>query len=490
MFDEPSYAEIMRAQRRALAWKVAVVGLVLLLVLAASVHKPLMDHIAGWQHGDHDLLGQDRWSPPDLPLDPGSLEGLDLGLVHAELIPAWFIALANSPASSARVEQAFAALRAGVAADPQLAAVVVELHALVVEDPWANAERIFALVQAWNARMDALEQPWQLDSNVMDMGNGPFFYTKSYRVEAALSVPTADAVVPLRVLRRVDATNVREGYLGVVFEGQERALVVVDRVRDMAIDELWPLLDPGLDAELSEQQAAYAPLLREGVEQGLAAEQVSVLRATARARWDLWAVGEAIELRRACGSSLRVNQLPWYGLEHRELVELEGLARAEERSACPGITMEEVDRLRAATSTIRQREALEPALESLVAWAARATAVHELRHVADSRAHGMGSPPCGGCEAELGTAAAREASAYLASIAWSQARYAALLQACTGTDGDHAWAMAWLSERLGEACAAPPADLAARARVLEAQLFGAREPMVLPDAWPVGVPVR
>jgi hypothetical protein len=300
----------------------------------------------------------------------------------------------------------------------------------------------------------------------------------------------AGAPVPLRVLRRVDRSNLREGYLGMVVEGDERALVLVDRVRDFALDELWQLFDPALDPELSAREAAFAPLARAEAAALLEPAQVEVLRATARARWEMRAVGMAMELRRACGAGLSMRAPPWQGLDKAELDLLEDLSARSGNPACPDITLDEVDRLRAATRLIRQTGDLEPALEALVAWAARATAVHELQHVADTRAHGvLEAPPCGSC-GELPAAVGRELSAYTASLAHSGAGSAALLQACQQRGGSHGWAVDELSGRLGGACDVPGVTLGARAQALEAALYGARDAMAIPQDWPQGLPVR
>ena len=489
MNDELSYRDIVRAERRSVLMKIGLVGLVLLLVLAGTVHRPLLGHLQGWLHGDHDLLGRSSWSPPALPADPGAVEGLDLQRVHAELIPAWFIGLANDDPGGSRVRRAYQALQAGVSADPQLLAIVVQLHELVTEDPWGNADRIFALCEAWNQHLRSLGQPWHLESNVVDLGEGPFFYTKSYRIEADLAVPLEGAELPLKVLRRVDSTNVRESYLGMVAEGDERALVMVDRVRDFALDELWQLMDPALDPDLSGREATFAPLVRAEVAAALEPDLVEALRDTARPRWDLRTVAMAVNLRQACGSTLVVNHVPWQGMSKGELDSLERRARADARRPCPGITIDELDRMSAATTAIRGNGRLEPALEALVALAARATAVHELRHVADTRAHGAERVPCASCT-DLPAGASREASAYLASFAWADARASALLQACGLRGGSHAWAIGWISEGLGGACERPGFDLGTRAAALEAEAFGARSPVTLPPAWPAALPVR
>ncbi len=489
MDDEPDLRAILRAQRRALMLKIALAAGVFLVIFAASVHKPLLGFVDGWLHGDHDLLGRSLWAPPELPADPGAIDGVDLHRVHAELIPGWFIVLARLDPESPRVQEALGALQEGVAGSPQLLAIVSELHTLVAEDPWANSDRIFALTDAWNVHLRALGQPWHLESNVVDMGSGPFFYAKSYRVEADLVVPVEGIDTPLKVLRRVDNTNVRESYLGMVVQGQEQALVMVDRVRELALDELWPLMDPALDPELSAYEAAFATAVRAEVLGGFAPEHQRVLSRTARARFELMSVASAMELRQACGGGLRVLQVPWQGMDASELDGLEQLARRDAHQACPSVTLGEVDRLREATAAVRAEAELEPALESLAAWAARGTAVHELRHVADTRAHGEGRLPCTGCD-ELSVAAVREASAYLASTAWSRARASALYQACSQTSGAHAAAVDWLGDRLGGACEGPPVDLGERAEALEAELFGARGSIVLPPGWPERLPVR
>lgn len=490
MTEPPSFEEAMRAHRRSVAVKIVLALLGLLLLLGATMHEHLVAYVGGVVHGDHDLLGRSVWEP-SFEVDGRALEGIDLQRVHAELIPDWFITLAHLDPDSARVRRAYDALRSGVSADSRLEAIVVEAHGLIVEDPWAHGERLLVLTAAWTDYLEEQGLPWHLEGNVVDLGDEPFFYTKSYFVDANLQVPLGRESIPLRVLRRADHTNVREGYLGMVVEGQDRALVVVDRVREHAIDDLWPLLDPDGEERLAERERAFAPYVRRGLVDAVEPPLVEVLQRTAHARWELMMAAEAINLRQACGSRFVINRVPWQGFDKGTLDDLERVAEASGSEPCPSVTVGEADRILRATRALRNEEELEPALEALVAWVARGTAVHELRHVADHRVVGNSEepPPCSGCE-ELNRQAVVELSAYLASFAWSDARHAALFQACTQTAGSHAWAVAWFSDHAGGLCDAPAEDLGLQAATLERELFGERARVELPAEWPARLPVR
>ncbi len=490
MTEPPSFEDLMRAHRRSLVVKGIVAFACVVLLLGATMHEQLLGYLGGVAHGDHDLLGRSKWEPA-YDVDGRSLDGIDLHRVHAELIPDWFIAMANGEADGARSRRAFDALRSAVVADRNLEALVVELHGLVADDPWAHADRLLALTAGWTDYLEERGMPWHLEGNVVDMGDGPFFYSKSYFVEADLVATVGEEAIPLRVLRRADSTNVREGYLGMVVEGQDRALVVLDRLREFALDELWQLADPSLDDKLAERERAFAPSIRDEMAGAVEPPLLEVLRDTASARWELRVAMASINLRRACGSSFVINHVPWYGFDKSTLDRLEEYADADNGDPCPSVTPLELDQMKDATRSLRETDALEPALEALVAWAARGTAVHEVRHVADHRLVGSHRqpPPCTGCD-ELNDQAVRELSAYLASFAWSEARYAALFQACDQKGGSHARAVAWLSDELGAVCEEPGADLGERAAQLEARLFASRRHVDLPDGWPAKLPVR
>ncbi|MFH1469940.1 MAG: hypothetical protein ABIO70_36485 [Pseudomonadota bacterium] len=478
MSDLPSLDEIRRAQRRNVVLGVLAAAVVLLLVLLATVHEPLMVFLEGVAHGDHDLLGRATWEAPH-PVAPGDLAGVDLAAVHAELIPAWMIA---QDRGGERATAAARALREGVAADPNLAALVDELTTLVAQDPAGQTERIHALLDGWNAYLGALGEPWRLEGHVRRGEHGVFFYTKSYHVEAALSATAGEVVAPLLLLRRVDHTNVVEGYLGLVRAGEPEALVVVDRARDFALEELWPLLDPaGVEP--------FAPGVASEAAAALSEGDLAALVATAPARRAGLIAVAHIQARNACGSPVLLADLPWFGLDQDSLAFLEQAVGAFASPTCPGVLPAELDALRAATESSRATPGLEAALEALAAWAARGTAIHEARHAVDGALFGAAaSPHADGLP--LSGAAVDELSAYLASFAWSDARFAALQQACAQTDGPHGRAMAWIDHALDGACAAPPADLAARAQALERAVFGTRDPVVLPAEWPARLPLR
>ena len=103
-------------------------------------------------------------------------------------------------------------------------------------------------------------------------------------------------------------------------------------------------------------------------------------------------------------------------------------------------------------------------------------------------------PRCPGCPPTLGPRARAELSAYMASFSRPGLGYVQLFQACQALllvpRSDAGRAMAVASAALSNACTAgPPQDLYRRAATAERRLFGQRDAVTLPAAFPRHLPL-
>ncbi|HEV8321140.1 MAG TPA: hypothetical protein VG389_05955 [Myxococcota bacterium] len=496
--DEHEYGRAVQAllRRRRV---VAASGLLLVLV-AVGVCGVRGKALAAWLRGEADLTGRPRFEPPH-PTDPAALAEIDLGRVHADLLPGWVeaVAAADSPASRAREARAFEALLDEAGVDPNLAALLRELRARVTSSPVANWDRIAWLMWAWNDYLDRHALPWRIEGGVRPEGSRGVFYAKTYRAMDEVKVAVGGGAYRTRFVERTDWTNVVEAYLGESSRDEGGALVVVDRVRDFAVERVWPLLDPNDDPYRAPVDRAFAAAVRAEAEAALPEASLAVLRETAPAHWTVREAIAAIHMRHECGSDLVVEVVPWKGLpaEGRALLRRTAVRDARRGGACPDVTPDEARALSTASEELERARGLEAALGGLVAWLARGVAVHETRHAADERAAaaslwdgalGGGGPACSGCDAALDGATRGELSAYLASFATVGTGYASLFQACEmeGTDGPHGLALAAVEARLlpGGCAGAPPADLYAQAGVLDEALFARAAPVSFPAGYP------
>jgi hypothetical protein len=481
-------------------WRLAVVAAAVLVVVGLAVAAVWQaGRLAAWARGEADLWGEPRYRPPHAP-SPAALAGIDLARVHAELLPAWVIAASRAaePGGRAAADGALAAVRAAVAADPNLDALAAELGALVAADPVRNADRILYLSWAWNEYLEQQSLPWRLDGAVrLNGGGGGFFYAKTYHVLADLRAGVGGASVRARLLERADHTNVVELYLG---RSSADAAVIVDRVRELALDRVWPLLaeEAVAVARAGAADRAFAPFVRAEVAAALPAVTYAVLRDTASDRGALSAAVDAIEARAACGSDLVVVLPSWKGLPAPDFDRLRRLAAASAGRRCPAVTSDEAESLIAASTRLSARTDLDPALGALVAFLARAVTVHEVRHAADALAAGPDVPPaCPGCPPGVGDPEVRnELSAYLASFAALATGYSALFQACAlareEPDSAHGVAVTVALSVVAPSadCSAPPADLAPLAGAAERALFGRSASITLPADFPATLPLE
>ncbi|MFT5683258.1 MAG: hypothetical protein ACI8RZ_004189 [Myxococcota bacterium] len=406
-------------------------------------------------------------------------------------MPAWVIAAsrAGEAYGGARESAAWQRLSSAIADDDNLTDLAEDLRADVLADPWSRAADIRYRLWAWSAYLDSQGKPWRLEGEVIDPGGGAFLYVKSYRVMADGAVVLADQRLRFRLLRRADSTSAVEGYLGHAGEGGgEGVLLLADRLAIFATDTLWPLLDSADDGRRIGLARAWAKPVRGEVAEILG-DQVAPLTRTATHRRTLLAAWEGMQDRYDC-MDYRIHRIPWQGLpDHHQALMAQLVARDAEL-ACPAVTAEEHAAFVAYQEAIAAEPGVEAALEGLLAVAARPTALHETRHLADR----SDPPTCTGCDLDPGDSV-NELSAYLTSFAHPEVGHLALYQACRATKsgrGRHALAVSIATRHiLPRGCANPPPDdLAARALAAEVSLFGRDQIAQIPADFPASVALR
>ena len=498
----PSHSEIEQAvfgvSRPWYRYLVIGFALAALMLVAGRVTYGCHRHsVDAYLRDEITLGGTPRFDPPH-PIDPAALARIDLERVHAELFPDWTIAASRPDRGGAaeRERTAFIDLRVAVEADPNLGALLDELRQHVLSgEHAARGLRMIYLTWAWSHYLDQQGKPYILDGNVI-VGARNLYYAKSYRVLGDSAARVGQASYRLRLLNRIDQTNVIEQYLGQARPHREGALVVIDRTRDFAIEHVWPLLDEDNEGWLRPIDFAFAAGVRAEARAQLPAVALALLRATARDRELLVRTRRFMHARRDCGSDLIVNWIPLDGFSEEDADWFTRVAARDTDRPCPRVKQEEARQLVEASARLRAAEGLGDAVGALVAWLARDVALHEARHVADfalARAHER-PLPCRGCLEETPRQTRAELSAYLASLAWSEAPTLSFYQACRAVArerGPHHEALAFVLAKLDQRCeSGPPADLTARARALELELFGRSDEITLPDDFPETLPLH
>lgn len=469
------------------------------LVALLGVIASRVPGVRAWARGEVDWQGRRSY----VAEHPPALERVDLPRVHAELLPRWLVAQGKRAAGEgAEAESAaFAELRAAVEPDGNLAALLDELHELSPPSRLGESpRRALYLTWAWSHYLDRHGAPFLVLGSVRAHGFGPLLSATIHRVLADVEVPVGTAAHRVRITARIDGTNLREVYLGAA--GHDDAIVVADRLRDFALDEVWPLLDPLVELRTAAARSFAAPIRAEA-EARLSPQAMERLRDTAAARATMMEVVRGIEVRRRdCDGGLRVDAIAWDGLSPARLARLAEVAERHAERDCPGITADEVQLLARASEALHADASLAAALEELVALTAEHVSIHEARHLADAARHGgLDEPlPCASCSEAMDAGARAELSGYLASFAWSPAPALALYQACRSLGADqgkplvsgepHREALTLLQRRMGTVCAkGPPHELPALARHLEQEMLGRSEPIVLPESFPRRLPL-
>jgi len=424
---------------------------------------------------------------------PATLNGIDLRDLHAALVPRWWISAVGRSAGEAHA--AVVAMDEALAGDATLAGLFAEIQPLVARDPLGNYAAILDGFRAWNEYLDEQGATWFVEPGTQ---RGAFF-VKTYEVVADAEVEVGGGGRRVRAMRRVDGTNVVEGWTGHSGEAGLGAQVTLNRVIEGAADRIWPLLDPAGDESLDDPiLRVFAPAVRAEAAASLDRADLAVLERTALVRRALLDVEVSQAERHRC-TDYRF-RLDWLGLSGASTARVVEQARRDKaHTACPGVTIEEAATLRDASATLSGTRGLEEAFGALVAHVALGTAIHEARHIADGAVGGDGERPpllCPGCPPNYPEWGRWELSAYLASFGSERSGATSLLRACLfadqGSSSRHLAAMELLNESWAlDGCrAGPPGGLAELARETEADLFGRSEVATVGTGWPDRLPVH
>ncbi|MFO0625476.1 MAG: hypothetical protein U0325_07625 [Polyangiales bacterium] len=403
-----------------------------------------------------------------LPPPPRALPLVGMERLHAVELPRWMIRLAlarGGDYENLRARATMTEIARRAASFPEVSAAAHDILWLDASEPlpW-SPWRALPVLQRWNGALERAGLAIHLDGTVETDARGPLLAVNVYRVVFEGAVMVGSRKVRARLLQRIDRTNLVESWLGVVSGGHDSGRVVLDRVRDVALDLLWPMLDPA-------RRDAPARALQREVRAALLPEHVDTLTRTAPVRAAALDVAARINARQRCGSPMAMPRVPWRGFAPEGCRVLLDAAVPQGSALCPRVTLPEARTLAEATVTLADTPRLEGALSALVGHLARSVVVHEARHAAD---RALGEPPCATCPAHLGAAARSELRAYLTSLADPVTGQSALLQACHASH-DAAHTAAWREARAavgGDPCAAPPIDLGARARAALRARYG------------------
>ncbi len=428
------------------------------------------------------------WSP-SYALDPAVVASIDFEVVHARLLPEWVISLQHDPYALGRdrEQRRFEALTSEAGKDANLSSLLRRLRDRATVGVSVHALEITYLLNGWNDYMQQAGLPWHVAHDLVETARGGRMYARCYRVHADVQVPVSGAEHNVRVLSRVDGTNVGELFFGQTSVEERRAMVVSDRVAEFALERLWPMMDAGSAQRLSGMDRAFAPSLRREARNVLAPATLETLERGASLRLQLLDRLADIATRKACGRGIEVENMPWDGLSARGRAIVARAADHNERKRCGRLTQEDANFLLSASDALSKDQTLRGALGQLAAWLARAVAVHEVRHLADG-VH-AGDLSCEGCPPAVSFRTKAEVSAYVASLATDGVGYLALYQAC-GVDlpapHDSGGALRFvLGVVAPEGCdAVPPANLYAQARLLDWILFKRVQRIEMPETFP------
>lgn len=404
--------------------------------------------------------------------------------VHVELLPEWVLSVSRGgPAENEAFDELRVALDDG-GVDPLLS-LAEGLRSASRRGRASDA--ILDFVRDWNEVLDDRGIPFVVRGGALNTARGTQTFVTTARTLEDFHVAVGGTKARLRVVERVDSTNIRESVLGETVEGVDGALVLSDRMLEFAVDAVWPVL--AKEGPKSPLMTAFAADVSDEVRRGISAEAFSLLEKTAEARLRAVDATRSIQARAEC-SGFRFTRLAWAGPRAKDLATLK--RSVSQTAECPAVYEVEYTVIRDFERMARSTEGLDRALEELIAWAMRSIAMHEARHVVDAEQTGglLEPVPCSAC-AGLSVREVNELSAYTAEFAWTDTPATATYQACKAVGsrgGSHRGAIVHLFEEIDADCVLglPEQDAV---RAFAKRAFDRDAPIALPDGFPSHVPL-
>ena len=413
--------------------------------------------------------------PPDgnheRPLD---LSDSELEAIHSDWLPEW--ALSRVGQIHGEPTRTRDQLLESLQNAPVLHDIVRSLETSSDDPKTTSSDEILPLCWTWNQYLDEHDRPWRIRCNMVVREDERWFYITGYQVLADVQVDVEDTPQRVRLLRRMDRTGAREPYLGHAGTQSEGALLVLDRIRDFAMNSVWPLMDPEFDDLQNEFTRALAPEIRLELTRSLSVEHLTNLRRTAGIRLEMVEIWNEMEPIRRC-RGLEQLRLSWWGVSPESLMPLVNESE-EEHQNCPNASPDDLGRLLQLTEDLAMEAELLPALDHILAWTAHPIIVHEARHLADRTTDGSDGPPCPGCSRPLSAAERSELSAYLSTLTHPSLSNLSRLQACEAlsslpTESIHAQALQELQRQgLENMCSEAIPDFINRSQAAMARLLG------------------
>jgi len=437
-----------------------------------------------WQH-----FGQRPRDEVFVPEHAVNLDKVDLVDVHHELLGRWALRSEHKfemRNAEARIAAADKALRKALAPDANLTAIFDELAGLVAEGKLRNdtkRERALWLTRAWNQYLDANDRPYFLKAFVAYDPN-PEFHLYAYEVVAETTATLSGSQERVRFISRLDEVNRGEWYHAST--PTEGAVVRVDWTVQFALDHIWPLF--GAPDPKYPRRKLFGPEVVAEAKAALPASVVATLEATADARAAGVRAHAEIRERQGC-SGFWLGRQPWDGFDGDALQELSNNIGS---GKCPSVYRSEFNALDQARTTLSETEALEPAVQALVAWVVRARVIHEVRHVgAGIDLYNLGTDvQCTVCAKDLKNPERAEVAALIAEWAWTDSPATTLFRQCTDDEAQLYGPVATAFKALDWSCSkGPHPNLVAAAQTLEQEVFGASDSVEVSDAITAPLPL-
>jgi hypothetical protein len=215
---------------------------VILICIFGAVSVTLGSKISRFFRGEIGIFGQKIYRP-EFVVSTSNLQKINFQDVHESLFIDWLLARPQGE-SPTEIDSLNQTLTNALKYDKNLTQIVSEIKKLLPRLKDRDAfDRLTYLVWAWNDYLRENNIKWMLDYSALQTEENKIdLFLLGYKVDSTITGNVDGKAINVDFLTRSDSLNVKEKFLGITSEEEDRGRVIWNLCEEFARESVWPAL--------------------------------------------------------------------------------------------------------------------------------------------------------------------------------------------------------------------------------------------------------
>jgi hypothetical protein len=214
----------------------------ILICILGAVSITLGSKISRFFRGEIGIFGQKVYRP-EFVVSASNLQKIDFQDVHESLFIDWLLARSQGE-SPTEIDNLHQTLTNALKYDKNLTQIVVEINKLLPGLKDSDAfDRLTYLVWAWNDYLRQNNIKWMLDYSALQTEENKIdLFLLGYQVDSTITGNVNGKAINVDFLTRSDSLNIKEKFLGITSEEEDRGRVIWNLCEEFTRESVWPAL--------------------------------------------------------------------------------------------------------------------------------------------------------------------------------------------------------------------------------------------------------